>query len=383
MTSLYSEVNSEVYQCKTNESEDLRVGKIEVPNAAAIHNPTITKQAEELTKINGKRRYRSITGTFWCDSEEERKNEFDKVVSVWGCVLKFVCYGAIERTEENKKPHCHFLIMFTGQKQWATIIKTIPSQTHHIEPCRSVNDTYAYCLKEDPNNMLEYGKPPSQGARNDLKKLIDDCDASVEKIMETDLNTYARYRNGILDYCQYKKNAEQIKTRFKMIIDENNIATKDIERRAKVYWYYGPAGSGKTRTVEDEIIRLYNARECSLHTVSTVDKITQPNNFFQGNIQEFTDVLVIDDFRGSMLKYDELLKLLDGSTVNIKGGQKFIKAKYIYITSPMHPKDCYHNLAENDGIQQLLRRITEIKQFGDVDPTEDDIRDLLRRTPFD
>lgn len=383
MTSLCSEVNSEVHQCKTYELEDLRVGKIEVPNAAAIHNPTITKQAEELTKINGKRRYRSITGTFWCDSEEERQNEFDKVVSVWRPVLKFVCYGAIERTEENKKPHCHFLIMFNGQKQWSTIIKTMPSQTHHIEGCRSPNDTYAYCLKEDPDNVLEHGKPPSQGARTDLKKLIDDCDGSVEKIMETDLNTYARYRNGILDYCQYKQSAEQIKTRFKMIIDENNHATKDIERRAKVYWYYGPAGSGKTRTVEDEIIRLYNARECSLNTISVVDKITQPNNFFQGNIREFTDLLVIDDFRGSMLKYDELLKLFDGSTVNVKGGQKFIKAKYIYITSPMDPAECYHNLAANDGIDQLLRRITEIKEFGHNEDIRKGIEALFRRTPFD
>lgn len=376
MASLCSEVDSEVFQCKTNESEDLRVGKIEVPNAGAIHNPTIAKEAENMEKTHGKRRFRSITGTFWCDSEEVRQQEFEKVTNVWLSELKFVCYGAIERTEENKKPHCHFLIMFNGQKQWSTIIKTLSTKTHHIEPARKVNAAYDYCRKEDPHNLLEYGKPPSQGARNDLKKLVEDCNASVEKIMETDLNTYARYRNGILDYCQYKQSAEQIKTRFKMLIDENNIATKDVERRAIVHWYYGPAGSGKTRTVEDELIKLYNARECSLETISVVDKITQPNNFFQGNIREFTDVLVIDDFRGSMLKYDELLKLLDGSTVNVKGGQKFIKAKHIFITSPMSPKACYRNLAANDGIDQLLRRITEIRKFGDND--DDDIRFGIR-----
>ena len=121
-----SVVDTQVLNSKTiniSEQVDNRLGEINVPNAGALHNPTIERQANELEQINGKRRFRSITGTMWCDDYETRQQHFDKVCKVWCNELKFVCYGAIERTEENKKPHCHFLIMFDGQNNGKPSLK--------------------------------------------------------------------------------------------------------------------------------------------------------------------------------------------------------------------------------------------------------------------
>ena len=76
-------------------------------------------------------------------------------------------------------------------------------------------------------------------------------------------------------------------------------------------------------------------------------------------------IICIEELRGE-IPYNELLKLLDGYhnyySVNIKGGTKLVDLDKIYITSPLHPRECYRRQNEkSDSINQLLRRITEIK----------------------
>lgn len=168
-----SEVGHRSTPSKTNEQtnvQDTRLGEINVPNAGAIHNPTIEKQANELKEINGKARIRGICGTMWCQSTEERDAEYERIFKIFNTELKFICYGDVEKTEENKKNHLHYLVMFTGQKQWKTIIKSFDPHKYHIEPARKPNAAYSYCKKHDPDNIREWGEPPKQGARTDLKK---------------------------------------------------------------------------------------------------------------------------------------------------------------------------------------------------------------------
>ena len=114
---------------------------------------------------------RSLSLTFWCDSEEKRHNEFDRVVKVWP-TSKYILYGPLETTEENKKSHCHCIICFASSKLWKTIIKTLPSTEYHIETLRNFNSAREYCLKTNPDGGLEYGTPLKQGARTDIKKLV-------------------------------------------------------------------------------------------------------------------------------------------------------------------------------------------------------------------
>ena len=139
---------------------------------------------------------------------------------------------------------------------------------------------------------------------------------------------------------------------------DGKLIEKKEERRAKVFWYHGPGGSGKTWSIKKRIIELCNSGECSLETITKIDEIQ--NGFVIGDIAENTEVLWIDDFRGSDMPYNRLLKLLDGRNVSVKGSHRYIAAKYIFISSPMSPKDCYCNLSSKDGIYQLERRIEQI-----------------------
>lgn len=362
-------MNSEVeLRCATSITSeqtnviDTRLGQINVPNAGAIHNPTIEKQAKELEENNGKRRFRSICGTFWCDNYELRQQHFDFVREVWIKELKFICYGAIERTEENKKPHCHFLIMFDGQKQWKTIIKTLDPHLYHIEAARKVNAAYSYCRKEDPNNLLEWGEQPKQGARTDLKKMLEECNYKIEKIRDEHTNEFIRYRNGLKEICEKQKEKEDYAEwcNWKYNEEKKRYVEKKEYNPPKVYWFFGDSGTGKTLAAKRLQLELQDAEDINWD-INRITRISGfENNFALGKIADETDILFLDEFRGDWMKYYKLLALIDGDYVNKKGTQVYIKAKYIIITSALTPEECYPNRARHDKIYQLMRRITKV-----------------------
>ena len=130
----------------------------------------LERKEQELTNKYSKKSIRTITGTFWCDSEEKRHNEFERVRSVWP-TARYILYGPIETTEENKKPHLHFIISFASSKMFKTILKTLWSSEYQIKDYKNFHAAVEYCLKSNPNDKLEYGEPLKQGLRTDIIKL--------------------------------------------------------------------------------------------------------------------------------------------------------------------------------------------------------------------
>lgn len=353
-----AEVGSGSSTCNIIENaavEDTRVGKIECANADQIHNPTIAKQAEELKKLNKSGTYRSLFCTFWCNSIEERNAEFERVCNVWQSTAKYIYFGAHETTEENKKPHCHCVFCFNGSKKWTTILKVLNSTKYHIEGCRNVVASIEYAWKDNTKDILEYGNRPKQGARTDLKKLLVESEHDPKKARELNLDLYSRYRNGFKEACQDYIDDKNVMEFIGAEEDESGNLTRKQYQPAKVLWLFGDTGAGKTKRVKDELFQDLQNKVTTKDKISIINKIE--NGFFIGTIRHETDILVLDEFRGSSMKYSDLLSLIDGCVVNVKGGQKYIKAKKIYITSCFSPHECYQNLAYHDSIDQLLRRI--------------------------
>ena len=73
-------------------------------------------------------------------------------------------------------------------------------------------------------------------------------------------------------------------------------------------------------------------------------------------------ILILDEFRGDFLKFSELLKIIDGTTINVKGSEIYLHFEEIYVTSCYNPYNVYRHLGNTDSIKQLLRRVTECKQ---------------------
>lgn len=346
------------------EIEDPRLGEI-FGNAAEKHNPKLKAAALALQRRFGKSRVRSLCMTFWCDDQDLRQKVFDKVVKTFEGEARFICYGAIEKTEENKKPHCHVLVMFKQQKTWLTCIKTFKPEFYHVEETISNTAAYSYCKKEDPDDVLQWGEPPAQGTRTDLKNIMEECNYEIERIQNEYTNQFMRYKNGFEACCDVHNRPKRIMKRLHLTRDENGEIHRYAEDRAEVEWHYGPPGAGKSFNIEKTIEQLIREDKVHENNISYIDEIH--NGFFVGDIAEKTDVLVIDDFRGSDMKYSHLLKLFDGRCVSIKGGHRWMKAKYIFITSALSPEECYENLAANDKIGQLMRRIKEVYRYEPVE----------------
>lgn len=125
--------------------------------------------------------------------------------------------------------------------------------------------------------------------------------------------------------------------------------------KSKVYWFYGPTNSGKTRM----------ARELCSYPKDIWESTCGNMQWFDG--YDYNKVAILDDFRRFYHGFAEFLKLLDRYPykVPVKGGFVDWCPKEIFITSKCSPFECYQN--EDEDLQQLIRRIDEIVNFRDID----------------
>lgn len=234
-----------------------------------------------------------------------------------------------EDETKQKQWHGHAFIYYKNPIAPKTIKKLFGNSCHIMIPkCNS--SCIDYVLNHDEpkkHDFHEYGDKPMDNGIKRMNEVLQ-CN-SVTEVMEKMPDTYVKYRRGIMDLIDNKKK----KDRF--------------YKQPKVTWIYGPTGSGKTR----------EAFEAGAVNVS----------FNNGFFSDWGDArkICIEEMRGE-IPYKELLKLLDAYhnyySVNIKGGYKLVDLDEIFITSPMHPRECYPRQNDkSDSIDQLLRRITEIK----------------------
>ena len=193
----------------------------------SVQNPTIQIEAQELTDKYGKKTIRTITGTFWCDSEEKRHNEFERVKSVWP-TSRYILYGPLELTGENKKPHLHFIIAFASPKMFKTIIKTLRSSEYHIENCRNYHAAVEYCLKNNPNDKLEFGEPLKQGLQTDIKKALEESHYNIKEIQKNNPELYVRYRSGLKEICETKNKENDVLDGLNLTKDEEGNIKKKV-----------------------------------------------------------------------------------------------------------------------------------------------------------
>lgn len=248
---------------------------------------------------------------------------------------------------ENGTPHLQGYLEVKRRAEIAWYKKHI-HKTAHFEPRRgTLEEAVNYCKKD--GNFHEQGeaKPDKkQGKRSDLelvKKIVMEEKGSMLDVIEN-CTSYQALRGA------------QIMMNYRPYI------STDIPKT--VYWFYGSTGKGKTRIA-----------------IEKSNELTQGNFWMSHETLQWFDgyhnqqVVIIDDFRTSMCKYNFLLRLLDRYPlkVPIKGGYVEWLPTTIFITSHKHPEELYTwEEKVRDDIAQLLRRITKIVNF-DIDDEIDNI----------
>lgn len=237
---------------------------------------------------------------------------------------KYIIVGD-ETCPTTGKPHHQGYIYFDSARHWEPVRKLFPKETH-IEPAGgSPQHNIDYCSKE--KILYERGDRPMMGKRNDIVKVraILKETGSMREVVRN-VNSYQACRMGelILKYDERKR-----------------------DFKPTVRWYWGPTGSGKTKTAMEE----------------TKDPWVSGKNLKWWEGYDAHAHVIIDDFRKDFCTFHELLRILDRYEFRIenKGGSRQLLAELIIITSCYKPEDVYDT---REDVGQLLRRIDEVRYIG-------------------
>jgi len=242
-----------------------------------------------------------------------------------------------ERGEENQTDHYQGYLELTRNQRMSYVKRLMPRA--HLEIRKGTRDEARdYCRKEKTriDGPWEAGQwnEKGQGCRNDLLTLRDDTLGRK------------RPRGEICRSCNNNQQLRFVEGLTKYIPIRANFQPKNV------VWCYGKSGAGKTRYVMEFV------KDKDYYMADTA-------KWMDGYYGQ--DYVVMDELRAKDWPYARLLKLLDGYEIltAVKGGYVIWHPSHIFITTPFNPMDTYYLQAQVEGgIEQLMRRIVEVKLFG-------------------
>lgn len=238
--------------------------------------------------------------------------------------VRYLVYGK-ETAPGTGTPHLQGYVELDRRITFSVARELVPGA--HIESRRgSAQQAADYCKKD--GDFHEQGTITAPGTRTDLKAAcaLVTGGGSLRRVCEDHPETFVRYHRGLAAL------------RLHLAAKRNTVPTVNV--------LYGLTGTGKSRT----------ARE-----MTTDPYVWGPElGHWWDGYDMHTDV-IMEEFRGQ-LPFGLLLRLLDryDCQVQVKGGSMQFMATNIVITSPIHPRDWYTQLSDQDKYDQLARRITRI-----------------------
>lgn len=254
---------------------------------------------------------------------------------------------------ESGTPHLQGWVTFSSLKTLHGLKKLLPAAHWQHTDAKPAN--WHYCQKPVDgcdcdtcttatghrlDGPWELGVPPKgAGTRTDLEAVAEQilADRSLDNVPPRFFISHGKGLDNLLSRC--------FKPRPRV--------------SPKVYWIWGPTGTGKSHYVAerhpaDDIYWAFSAK------------------WWDGYTQQ--PVVCIDDLRSDNWPFFTLLRLLDKYpfSVEFKGGVRHFNSPTIYITAPDTPINMYQHKCDTDHYSQLIRRITEIIHMPDryVPPPE-------------
>lgn len=278
-------------------------------------------------------RFRNVCFTDFDITEEHRNtvHAYDKA--------SYVITG-LETCPTTGKQHLQGYAELSAKVSLTTLKKLMP-QAHFEERKGTANEAIEYCKKEGSFHITGNIKEP--GKRSDIADIRSHLKngSGMAAIIET-TTSYQALAFAVKALPFYEQKRNWVPT---------------------VHWFWGPSGTGKTM--------MAVAEATGGHPRWHMQKAS--SRWWQGYDAE--PAVIIDEVRaGSALNFVELLALLDRypHTIECKGGSRQFLAREIWLTSPFHPAEMYNRGEEE--VYQLLRRITEIREFRRPDKPGPEVR---------
>lgn len=253
--------------------------------------------------------------------------------------------GQYERGVRTGTPHFQGYVVFHHPVGLAGAKRKLQLPGIHLEVRRGTHqEALDYVEKEEtrvPDTLsVQYGEvPPGQGIRTDVFgcKAIIDRGGSLLDVAEEQFGAFCRYYRAFERYAGLRSNPRDTPPR--------------------VYYHWGPAGSGKTRAVwaaVEDVTRVYPA---------PLDP-TGRAVWFDGYRPDHHRVILLDDYYHNY-RLSFFLQLLDRYPMYlpIKGGFTHASNCDIYLTSNIPLEAQYPNAPDQNAIR---RRFTSVIHFDGV-----------------
>lgn len=248
---------------------------------------------------------------------------------------------------ENGTRHIQGLICFKGPKTFIGCRNKLGGRAHVENMRGTITEALEYVQKEETTDRSEGATPftergtrPAgagcgQGSRTDLEGVYREIELGTRtrEIISKFPSEYIKFHKGI-----------------QACISALQPVRKWI---TKVFWYYGPTGTGKSKEVYE---KMYEDEDNWYTKMGS-------NKWWDG--YEGEENVIIDDYRRDLCTFSQLLRLCDRYPMKVecKGSSVQFLAKSIYITTSKNPRETWEGRCEED-IAQLNRRITEVKHFS-------------------
>ena len=269
--------------------------------------------------------------------------------------------------------HLHVMLCFQNARSLKNVASILGDKPQYLEKWdERANNGFAYLVHATSGAKVKAQYSPEKVLANfpyaeELKKQTLEV-LKKKSRQKIDVLLDAYYNEEMtLDELEQELTGEQY-GRYKKQID--NITSKILERhadiwrqdmvknnrRVKVIWIYGAAGTGKTslaRSIAKQDGRAYYVSGSS-------------RDVFQSYNGEH--ILILDELRSNVIPYHDLLRILDpfGNQERIMAparySDKSLACDLIIITTPFNPVDFYDEIFDDintvDSLEQLVRRIT-------------------------
>lgn len=278
-------------------------------------------------------------------------------------------------TDKGKpvEKHVHVMLSFENARSLNSVAKELGDKPQYLQKWNGkAENGYSYLIHATTGALSKRQYSPTEVIANfGYQELIQKITEEVEKKRQTaNCNVLL---NSLYDGKITKEGMEKLLNgsqygRVKRQIED--VWCKHLQFRAaewwkkmkksgkpiEVIWISGEAGTGKT-----SLAREYAEKSNRPYFITGSSR-----DIFQNYSGEHT--MIIDEFRAEMIKYPDLLRILDpfGSQVMAPSrySDKSLACDLILITSPYNPAEFYRQLFSRtfgdsvDGLEQLLRRIT-------------------------
>lgn len=193
------------------------------------------------------------------------------------------------------------------------------------------------------------------------KRNTSELDHILDLIEEEKLRPYNMAK--FIDMKTYIKYKNQINDAYAFHLNKLSLERKD--REMEVFYFYGPAGTGKTTYAK------YMAQTQGGDGTFICDSGKNPFDSYGGESD-----IILDDFRDETMTLQEFLKLCDNNTIsNVKAryyNKNLMYCKRLFITSNKSPKEIF--LSEREDRNQIYRRLKVFRfRFLESDNTKRNI----------